>query len=168
MNQVVLPPNVSGFFDHQPPALLPVKELQQGIEGLRTLEGFKDLVFADCTGQTSRSYHWALLELKEGSYFIFLNKYHRIAACSRIKHAVQARDWEEELPENMYVHHSGIFAVLEETFTVLYPELLMLPIDPDKGDSVPVVARLQLSEFAEFSFWEPRNIGQVVFNNWEK
>lgn len=69
--------------------------------------------------------------------------------------ALAFREWGEEA------------AFFRENFRLLEPEWLILKPDPHIPVAQRLLKDLRYEEFAQFSFFQPENIGEIVFNNWE-
>ena len=171
MNQIIFPPKTTGFYnpDEQPPVLQSLEGFMKACEQMASIKGFELLTLFDYTDIPSKSYHLQLMKDQDGQgFFIFVNKYSPLIAFSKID-AINWEGWngEGEMPQNHYVDMIELTSYFHG-MDVIPVEVLLMPIDADEAESAVVVQQLQDAEFAEFSFFAPQNLGNLVFNNWPK
>ena len=168
--EVIFPPKVSGFYERKsgPPALLPVADLKQALHDLDGLGIQWQLI--DFSHQPNYSYHVCFISWQDKGYFFFMNKYYYLAAFSQIEDMEEWQNWEEGqlLPRNQYTDIPQLHDILSTPWTILPEEMIIQKVDADNEISQKIVMNLQNAEFAEFSYWEPQNMGNILFNNWEK
>ncbi|MFT5616812.1 MAG: hypothetical protein ACI85I_000026 [Arenicella sp.] len=171
MNQLIFPKNITGFHNLNKPA-----PSQIGLERFKAIcitikaVGDFDLIqFFDYSEQGNKSYHLQLIEKEGNAYFIFLNKYASFIAFSEIlEENWQSWNGEGELPKNRYIDFPQLTKYFQTDFQIIPQEILLLPIDADNPKSAEVVQNLEDAEFAEFSYFAPQCLGNIVFNNWRK
>lgn len=79
-------------------------------------------------------------------------------------------EWRQEQPRalafrNWQTQEREAFGT---AFTLLEPDWLIQKPDPDIPVSQLLLRDLDDEEFARFSFFQPENIGEIVFNDWAK
>ena len=169
--EIILPPNVSGFvnIDEAPLIELSANDLQNYCEVACQSKGYDFLRFIDLSGTKDRSYHLAEIAKENQHYLIFLNKYHKVVAFAKLQETLPTTyDGTTEMPRNAYADLEDLASAFQPNYMVLPTSILIMPIDADIPASAAVVQRLKDIEFGEFSYWVPQNIGQVVFNGWQK
>jgi len=170
--QIIFPPKVTGF--HNPsdsaPELQDLKPFHLKCQAISAVGLLNPIEFFDYSAEPSRSYHLQLAEDSRSiGYFLFLNKYAPLVAISKmLDNSWKSWDGTGELPPNQYIDFPELEAYFQPDFQLIPVATLLLPIDADKPESAAVVQNLQDSEFAEFSYFAPQNLGNLVFNNWEK
>jgi hypothetical protein len=167
---VMLPPKVSGFHNpgEAPPEPLGQGLLHEELAGVR--QQARRWRWADYSQQPNWSYHAGLWLWEDEPLLLLVNKYYRLAACSRVDDRQAWEAWQpgQPLPRNQYIDFPALREWLPESWVLLPQAFLLQAVDADQAESQAAVAQLQLQEFAEFSYWEPRNMGNIVFNNWQK
>ena len=169
---IIFPPNITGFYNvsEGPPKpestmLFFAKCQEAEAQGL-----LETVQFFDYSEEPNRSYHLQLVKDSNSiGHFIFVNKFSSLIAISKILDA-NWEDWDGdgELPTNQYVDHAELSQAFKPLFTSVPVKVLLLPIDADNPESAEVVQLLQDVEFAQLSFYAPQNMGNLLFNNWEK
>lgn len=167
----VLPPKISGFHDRTSPApkLWNLKPFQQCCQ--RVVQGgiFEVIHFFDFTQHPSKSYHFTLFVRGEQFYLVFVNKYYPYIAIAQVLVPISVvHDLVNELPVNQFVDVPALAKYFEGDFEVLPASFLERSPDADDPESAAIVKDLEKAEFAEFAYWEPRCIGEIIFNNWDK
>lgn len=167
----VLPAHISGFKNPDAPALamLSADDLQNYCEVACEAQGYTVIQFINLNHQKDRTYH--LCHIQKGNFegLIFLNKYHKVIAFSKLEETLPSSyDGSTEMPRNAYTDLEDLNQAFSKYFMVLPVNILLMPLDSDIPESAEVVKQLKDVEFGEFSYWVPKNIGQVVFNGWEK
>lgn len=161
------PAGISGFWSKKdtPPPTLDTQLFQEKCEEVKTV-GF-NLISIHFTDKKKQSYHSALLE-KDGEQIIVLcNKYYPIVAFAEPESKISESELSKYEPPKVYVEHEILAAYFNQApFQVIPSEILRLEVDADNPETTSVVHLLYDVEFAEFAFWEPRSMGDVVFNNW--
>jgi hypothetical protein len=168
---IIFPANITGFYNpnESAPKPLELDTFKTICNTLKTVGDFDLIQFFDYSDDADKSYHLQLIE-KEGKwYFIFLNKYSPLIAFSEIFE----KNWsgwngKEELPKNRYIDMPELAKHFPTDFQLIPQEILLLPIDADNPKSAEVVQNLKDAEFAEFSYFAPQCLGNIVFNNWKK
>jgi hypothetical protein len=172
METFALPPKTSGFYntDDSPPEEMPMAEVSRALDGLHSLPGIEKLESISYAQEPNRNYHLAIVQANGEWRLVFVNKYYPIVACSRVLDEIALVKWgrKGELPANEYMDWPEIAAVLPQNWRIAPKSMLLTRIDPDEGLSTPMIENLQNREFAEFSFYDPRYVGQIIFNNWKK
>jgi hypothetical protein len=122
----------------------------------------------DLLNEVDRTYHLACIQTQEGTLLIFCNKYYPIVAVSQVtqEDAMAALPWQ--LPPNQFTEAPELRHFFEPSFTILSPEYLRIPVNSDIPELARAVSQLDDFEFAEFSYWEPKYISDIVFNSWPK
>lgn len=170
-NAFALPPNISGFTAKKSKQLqvLEVNDLQNFCEVACEGQKYEFIRFIDLSAQKNRSYHLCMIAKDQQEYLIFLNKYHKVIAFSKLLEPMPS-DYmgTTEMPRNEYIDLPDLHQAFADNYLVLPAHILLLPLDSDIPESAAVVQNLQDAEFGEFSYWVPQTIGQVVFNGWEK
>ncbi len=168
---IQFPKNITGFRNPKKPA-----PNQIGLENFRAIcaiieavESFDLIQFFDYSEQENKSYHLQLIEKEGKAYFIFLNKYAPFIAFSEIFEE-NWRSWNGngELPKNRYIDIPELTKHFQTDFQIIPQATLLLPIDADNPKSAEVVQNLEDAEFAEFSYFAPQCLGNIVFNDWKK
>ena len=171
MNPITFPPNITGFHNPNKPApnQIELDDFKAVCATIKAVESFELIRFFDYSEQENKSYHLQLIEKERKAYFIFLNKYVPFIAFSEIFEE-NWKGWSGvgELPKNRYVDFPELAKYFQSDFQVIPQEILLLPIDADNPKSAAVVQKLEDAEFAEFSYFAPQCLGNIVFNNWKK
>ncbi len=166
-NTFFFPAGISGFWSKKdtPPPILETSLFQEKCEEVKTI-GY-ELIAIHFAENKRQSYHSALLQKNEEQIVVFCNKYYPIVAFTQPNALLSANDLIQFEPPSVYVAHEMLAAYFNQApFQVIPSEILRLEVDADNPETTSVVHLLYDVEFAEFAFWEPRSMGDVVFNNW--
>ncbi|WP_027001482.1 hypothetical protein [Hugenholtzia roseola] len=72
------------------------------------------------------------------------------------------------LHKQAYTEGEDLTLIFERFFEVLPADFLRLRPNADHPDSVFSLQNLADEEFAQMAYFQPENIGQIIFNNWQK
>lgn len=170
-DKITLPPNISGFFGKE--IIQPhtdIKVFRHYCEDL-SKEGYHLVDWIDLGLNTSRSYHLALFENPFGKqYLVFCNKYYPYVGFSEViaENKLSYIDTSQVLPSNQYIDNETLAHHYSRYFIVIPTDILQTKVDADDIANTYIVSKLTNYEFAEFAYYEPKIIGDIVFNNWEK
>ncbi|MEM1136589.1 MAG: hypothetical protein AAGI07_12185 [Bacteroidota bacterium] len=164
-----LPAGVSGFYkeDEPTPSAVDVNQFRKACEQLAEQSGYTLHTFYDFSASKTKSYHLAILAKDTESYImVFCNRYYPIVAFSRVLEIEKIAQADLSLPENTFFDDDQIAAFFKEDFTVLASDYLSITVDADNEADALAVEKLTFYEFAEFSFWKPQLLAEIIFNNW--
>jgi len=168
----ILPEKVSGFYDKgdTPPKAFPFSLFRKNCKQIDQQSEYSVLGMTDFPSQPNRSYYLTLLQhFVKGHFFIFCNRYYPLIAFSRLldDSTPDFRSIEGGmLPGNEFIDLPELHALLNKEFVVLDKEYLATSVNADNPEDAVSVSKLSYKEFAEFSFWKPRVISDIIFNNW--
>lgn len=172
---LLLPEKVSGFHDpgDPPPSLFPFSILEKKCEQIDQMSEYSLVKAIDFLEEENRSYYLVLIRhFTKGHFLIFCNKYYPLVAFS---HLVEQPLYQEpslttiekgEIPPNEFVNLPDLEPFLKPEFTVLEKDFLAKSVNADNPQDAISVSKLCHSEFAEFSFWKPKVLSDIIFNNW--
>lgn len=166
-NSFSFPAGISGFWSKKdtPPPTLDTNLFQEKCEEVKNV-GF-NLIAIHFAPKKKFSYHAALFEKDDKQIVVFCNKYYPIVAFAPAETKLTAKDLASFEPPSTYVEDEILSAYFNQApFQVIPGDILRLEVDADNPETTSVVHLLYDVEFAEFAFWEPRSMGDVVFNNW--
>ncbi len=161
------PAGISGFWgkkDAPPPTFAPTL-FEERCQQTRALDfELASIAFANEKKQT---YHVALLQKSNEQLLVFCNKYYPIVAFAIPESSLAPEHLPRIEPPHTYAEHEALAQLFnQEPFQVIPTPILRLEVDADNPETTAVVHQLYDAEFAEFAFWEPRSMGDVVFNRW--
>lgn len=167
---IIFPPKVSGFYAGEPPSLISTIQIEQELAVLQGLPVTASWFLFNLEPYHHYSYHLCHIEYGETSYLFFINKYAKIGALSKVHPSASIEGWhiDEELPRNSYDDWKEGTRLLASHWAIVPPDILTLSVDADNPESQRIVSELQNEEFAQFAYWEPQNMGNILFNNWQK
>ncbi|GAA4843144.1 hypothetical protein [Algivirga pacifica] len=99
-------------------------------------------------------------------YYFFCNKYYPYIACAEIKEMAETRI-TPHLLVNQFVDLTEVKDP-EGYFTILPVYFLEKKVTSDELLISHILQHLEHQEFAEFAYWEPRILANIIFNRWEK
>ncbi|MEH0155592.1 hypothetical protein V6R21_15705 [Limibacter armeniacum] len=163
-----LPTYISGFTEEGVSPLNHIEPYEFRLF-LSRQKGVEILSFHDFETDYDCSYMLSLVEMNDDKFLIFCNKYFPYVAVSKVlEEGVSLKDETAELPRNRFVKDIGLSEIDDLPFSFLEVELLELKVDADNADSMFVLKQISDTEFAEFSYWQPLIIADIIFNRWTK
>ena len=167
LEKFILPPYVSGFYKDggRTAEKVPFGLFSESCKKLADESDFTLVKAYDFSGQPNRSYHLAAFTGKL-NLLAMCNKYYPIVAFSVIESPSTNFDFNISMPKNEYLDGAEMAPFFSEHFTVLDKAYLAITVDADNPSDAKVVSRLSDNEFAEFAYWEPKVVADIVFNNW--
>jgi len=168
----ILPPYVSGFYKDggRTPEKVSLSIFRDACEKLAHGVGWELKRVLDFSGQPSRSYHLAVFAAGDAhERLVLCNKYYPIVAFAKVVQPSadgHSFDYEKGMPENEYIEPGEGGQFFTPRFTALDKAYLAVTVDADNPSDAVVVSKLSDYEFAEFAYWEPKIVADVVFNNW--
>ncbi|UZR94368.1 hypothetical protein [Chondrinema litorale] len=168
-SKYILPPGVSGFYKEgeDTPASIDVYQFRKACENLVEKTGYLLEAFYDFTLSETKSYHLAVVFKPDNSYIlIFCNRYYPIIAFSKVLDIKNINQADFDLPENEFFDNEQLATFFKNNYEVLTCDYLSITVDADNEDDAVTVKRLTFYEFAEFSFWKPQTLGDIIFNDW--
>ncbi len=162
----LLPAGISGFFETgtKAPPLLNFEDFARACEKAGNLSNFSLRQVYNFNEQPARSYHAAVF-FRDTTLLALCNKYFPVVAFARIANGAEAQ-LLDHMPENEYVNVPELSHIFEEGFTVLDKTGLTITVDADVPEDALAVSLLSDNEFAEFAYWEPKIVADIIFNNW--
>lgn len=162
---IQLPPHISGFTSayHKAIPCVSLRKIENFIQDLP----FEFKKFTNNNKSKNYNYHYLSAKNKEEKFLIFFNKLYPIIAVSKILESNQAS--YSDLPKNEFVDVPSLESYAKQhQFILLRKELLEQKMDADIPVVQSIVGQLSQVEFAEFSYYEPQVIADIIFNNWDK
>lgn len=105
-----------------------------------------------CEGQVTPNFHVAELHLRSGVYFVLCNAYHPWLAA-----VAQRPTWME----GPFLDSAELQGAAWSGFRFLVPEQLEEP------PTLEALRALGPDELAQFLYWKPERLGDVLFNFWD-
>ncbi len=164
-----LPAGVSGFFEEnvETPKRTDVNQFRKCCENLAENSDYQMIDFFNFNSMPTKSYHLASFKHKTGGYIlIFCNRYFPLVAFSQVADGKTVEQVDLMLPENEFFDDDLLDQYFKNDFEVLSSAYLGITVDADNIEDAKAVKQLTFYEFAEFSFWKPQVLADIVFNNW--
>ena len=128
---------------------------------------FDEIMLLKFTFDPTYSYRACLLQKPEQAILVLCNKFYPIVALAEVNlQRLPTTDLTKALPENRFSELELWSKIFSADYRVLPPEHLLLPADADNDQSRQLLANLTRAEAAELSYFAPKLIKDVVFNNW--
>ena len=165
----ILPPGVSGFYkeNENTPSLVDIYLFRKFCENLAEKTGFQLYSFYDFSSSNSKSYHLAIITKSESEFIlIFCNKYYPLIAFSKVLDSKNINQADFDLPKNEFFDDEKLASYFKTDFKILNSDFLSITVDADNEEDAIAVKELTFYEFAEFSFWKPQVLAEIIFNNW--
>ena len=164
-----LPPGVSGFYEENEatPAKADVYLFRRCCEQLAENTNYHLHNFYDFSESTTKSYHLAIFRhISDGFILVFCNRYYPLVAFSKVEDDTHIEKADLQLPKNEFIDDDLLKQYFKENFEVLNSDYLGITVDADNEEDAITVKQLTFYEFAEFSFWKPQVLADIIFNNW--
>ncbi|MDW7694676.1 hypothetical protein R9C00_07980 [Flammeovirgaceae bacterium SG7u.111] len=166
----VLPTGVSGFFESggELPQIL-FEDFEKACLQIAAASHFdlkETYAFED---EPTRNYYLAFLTSEQGNVLVFCNKYFQLIAVSELMEKISSlKEFlaKGKMPQNQFADVPEVFQSLPKGYDYLTPTYLAKSVNADNEEDALAVNALSDIEFAEFSYWEPRQLSDIVFNNW--
>lgn len=166
METLILPRGVSGFGIKNQKELS-VSDLKKAAEAITEQLGF-EMDWVDGSSNTNCTYHFAILygstSESKSQKALLIHKFFPLAALVKFDGSSRAEE-QGELNEFIFSEAS---ARLVGEFHLFSGAFLNHPADGDDPICEEVLQLLSNEEFAEFAYYEPRCLGDIIFNNWIK
>ncbi len=166
----VLPTGVSGFFESggELPQIL-FEDFEKACLQIASASHFDLKEMYGFEDEPTRSYYLAFLTSEQGNVLVFCNKYFQLVAVSELMEKVSSlKEFlaKGEMPQNQFSDVPEVSQNLPEGYDYLTSAYLAKSVDADNEEDALAVKALSDIEFAEFSYWEPRQLSDIIFNNW--
>lgn len=163
MSQIIFTKGVSGFARNIQPDSALLSRFEQAIARLAEAEGWQ-VKTASARLCHSFAYQVLLHEPTGQARLVFCNRVAPLVALAQVV------NWRgDSLPENRFISDERWAAWLDDQgFAVLAQALLEQKLDADIPESAALVQQLDDLEFAEFAYWEPKTVADIIFNDWGK
>ncbi|MEN7551421.1 hypothetical protein AAG747_26125 [Rapidithrix thailandica] len=171
-DNLVFPPNASGFFSKGAEIFTKVdwSEFEKHCKLVDAQTDYTLKFLLRRKLEDNHSYHEAIFLTPENKgLFVFVNKFYPFIAISQsLMPLTEELSEKEGLPDNEFINHQELASVFEPVFTVISKEVLTKKLDADDEIASKYVQQLTFHEFAEFAYWEPRIMANILFNKWKK
>ena len=157
-SDLVLPVGVSGFcnphiyqlsmYTHNPLFFQLCSDINQTTD-------FR-LLHSEATAK-GQNFSYALFENK-GFVAIMCNQYYPLIGYCAVPAARLSGGKFTDVPE--------LDTFFEKDFKILRQDFLENPVNADNKRSRIILQNIGHEEFAQFAYWEPEIIGEIVFNRW--
>ncbi|MEM6297145.1 MAG: hypothetical protein AAF740_00480 [Bacteroidota bacterium] len=156
-----LPPFVSGCL----PEHYTLPNPDSSFPLLNTLdlpEGMNWAKLHDLRNHSNFTYGVASLSIKSQTLEYVIHKHFPLLAPAKVSWRNKtpiAAEFTEWTPESDF---------LRKSFILLEPDWLLLKPEPDFPECKALLRDLDFWEFGQFSYFRPENVGEIIFNNWDK
>ncbi|WP_281614092.1 hypothetical protein [Flammeovirga sp. SubArs3] len=112
------------------------------------------------------SYTYQIIEFNNELYLLFKNKYTDFFAIAKVD---DENEEYHKIPNHYFFDEFEIIDFLEAMGFIHYPTaLLELKVDGANPLITNLLKELSDSEFGQFSYFEPKIIANIIFNDWKK
>ncbi len=125
-------------------------------------EGMSWAKLHDLRNHPNFTYGVANLSVNGQTFECVLHKHFPLLAPAKVS-------WREEKPIAVeFTEWTKESTFLQKSFTLLEPRWLLLKPEPDFLECKILLRDLDFWEFGQFSYFRPENVGEIIFNNWNK